>query len=104
MPANTVAELMVECINCVSPTSLPVRLSTTGASSLESGSLDPDGSQVALGSANTFIYRLEGVIRPGGTSGSGEGGITFGFNKAGNSNEVILLKDSYWTAFPLPAD
>lgn len=102
MPANSVAEFMVECINCVSPTNMPLRLSTTGAASLESTTIDPNPSTDAVGPANTFLYRLEGVIQPGGAAGTGTGSVSFGFQKTSSGNSTVLVTGSYWTAFPLP--
>jgi hypothetical protein len=102
MPANTYAEFTVECLNCPAGTS-PVSAFRSGTATNvpdQAGpnklEFDPGGGTDYLGAANTFYYRLEGIVRPV-TSGN----VYFGFNKSGNSNTTKLVTGSYWAVIEI---
>lgn len=100
MPASTYAEYSFECSDCpAGTTDVPSYVSGTGSNvqmTTAGTAVDPGGSTDYCGPANTFHYRLEGVVRP-----VSNGTVYFGFNKQGGSATTWLVAGSYWAVIAI---
>ena len=100
MPASTYAEYSFECTDCpVGTTGVPAYTSGTGTDvqmTTAGTAVEPGGSTDYCGPANTFHYRLEGVVVP-----VSSGTVYFGFNKQGGSATTWLAAGSYWAVIAI---
>lgn len=88
-----------ECVNCPAGTVNAAQMVTPGGGgSLLSAEINPGGATDFCGPANTFHYRLDGVVNVGVTAGN----VDFGFNKSGGADLTTLKAGSYYTLFPIP--
>jgi hypothetical protein len=96
MPTNTFAQYSIECLNCPDVSGLPGSVSGTGTDLQYGSNIDPDQSNTVVGVANTFYYRIEGVIKP-----TNNGSVYFGFNKYQGGNNTVLVTGSYWAVIEI---
>lgn len=102
MPASTYAEYTFECLDCPAGTpSYPRYVSGTGTdvqltANTANNYIEPGGNSDLTGPANTFHYRLEGMVRP-----VSNGTVFFGFNKKGGSATTWLVAGSYWAVIAI---
>ncbi|MFN4985014.1 MAG: hypothetical protein ACK5GI_02610 [Ignavibacteria bacterium] len=97
MPSSTYAQFSVECIDCpAGTTGAPASATGTGTDVQLGSAVNPGGATDYVGVANTFHYRLEGLVRP-----TANGSVYFGFNKSTGSNLTKLVAGSYWAVIPI---
>lgn len=105
-PTSATGGYVLECTNCVSPTTVPVyrnsadNLASCGTlgDCIKTPAIDPNSTADLVGAANSYHYRLEGVINVSTTAGT----IKLGFNKSTGGNNAWLAAGSYFVITPLP--